>query len=389
MLRPAVPKAKVAPAPVRVKHEAPSRVSRSRSAEVPLYSQAGVARQAFAELVRLDPSMRGTEQDYINAETGIMNIDGITEDIQETRRRLAQQQEELERVPVGPSVPEERADRRPTATGFALTGTIGPAGRWVEDSASEVSASEMMRRMGRGPEVDPLMDWAAEDEVDIERFYRGRAFPPVHKHTNRLRAEVVLQQNYEALNAVHLLQTDRGFSQPVMGAVHYVQAARHFSDKHFMHDVEGDINEGQKVLVERARRGPFKDQTGRSTVMDRSAHVTYRKRAGAFEITARRGVTHSEMQQLLSKLSIHRMSIHGSHLVIIKGSKRYRLGPLAEINLKYLTELVRECIDQYGSCGLEITESRAGVGALYKPGAHSARFKSNARKGRGAPAVRR
>ena len=226
------------------------------------------------------------------------------------------------------------------------------------------------------------MDAAAAQEQVIEQYY-AQAYLPVRKHDNRLRAEVVAVQNYEALNAVHLLQTDGGFSQPVMGRVHIVQPASNYSDKHFMHDVEGDINEGQKVLVERSRRGPFKEQRGRSTVMDRSAHVTYRKRAGAFEITARRGITQSEMQQLLSKLGIHRMSVYGSHLVIIKGGKRYRLGPLAEINLKYLTELVEECIDQYGSCGLEITESRSGSGALYNPGAHSARFKSNARKGRG------
>ncbi len=226
------------------------------------------------------------------------------------------------------------------------------------------------------------MEAAAAQEEVIERAHDAQAYLPVRKHDNRLRAEVVAVQNYEALNAVHLLQTDGGFSQPVMGRVHIVQPSQHYSDKHFMHDVEGDINEGHKVLVERSRRGPFKDQKGRSTVMDRSAHVTYRKRAGAFEITARRGVTPVEMLQLLSKLGIHRMSVYGSHLVIIKGSKRFRLGPLAEINLKYLTELVEECIDQYGSCGLEITESRAGSGALYKAGPHSARFKSNARKGR-------
>ena len=245
----------------------------------------------------------------------------------------------------------------------------------------------MMRRMGRGPEVDPLMDWAAEDEVDIERFYRGRAFPPVHKHTNRLRAEVVLQQNYEALNAVHLLQTDGGFSQPVMGAVHFVQAARNYSDKHFMHDVYGDINDGQRVLKERSRKGPFKDQSGSSTVMDRSAHITYRKRAGAFEITIRRGATASEMQQMIAKLSMHRMSVYGSHIVIIKGNKRFRLGPLDEINFKYLGELVDECIQQYGSCGLEITETQAGRGALYKAHAHGARFKSKARKRRGVASM--
>ena len=122
--------------------------------------------------------------------------------------------------------------------------------------------------------------------------------------------------------------------------------------------------------------------------MDRSAHVTYRKRAGAFEITVRRGAVKTEIQQLLSKLSMHRMSVHGSHGVIIKGSKRFRLGPLAEINLQYLSELVDECLRSYGTCGLEITETQAGRGALYKAGAHSARFKSNARKGRGPASER-
>ena len=106
---------------------------------------------------------------------------------------------------------------------------------------------------------------------------------------------------------VHLMHTDNNV-QRVMGAVHMVIPARNYSDKHFMIDLEGDINEGQKVLVERAKRGPFKQQGGRSTVMDRSAHVTYRKRAGAFEITVRRGVISGELQQLLSKLSMHRMS---------------------------------------------------------------------------------
>ena len=63
--------------------------------------------------------------------------------------------------------------------------------------------------------------------------------------------------------------------------MHIVQPDSNYSDKHFMLDIEGDINEGQKVLVERSKRGPFKQQRGRSTVMDRSAHVTYRKRSGA------------------------------------------------------------------------------------------------------------
>jgi hypothetical protein len=230
-------------------------------------------------------------------------------------------------------------------------------------------------------EFDPIQDIAQEEEKAIHEYY-AQVRLPVRTHNNKLRAEVVHQYNYEILNGVHLLQTDNDV-QPMMGTVHIVQPAEDFNDKHFMFDIEGDINEGHKVLVERSKRGPFRAESGRSTVMDRSAHVTYRKRAGAFEITIRRGVIASEMKQMLSKLSMHRMSVHGSHIVIIKGSKRFRLGPLGEINFKYLSDLVDECIQQYGSCGLEITERQAGRGSLYKGHTHGARFKSSARKGRG------
>jgi hypothetical protein len=224
---------------------------------------------------------------------------------------------------------------------------------------------------------DVLHDLVREDEERVENFY-AQAFLPVRTHNNRLQAEVIQHNNYEILNGVHLLQTDNNV-QPVMGAVHMVRPADDFNDKHFMFDVEGDINEGHKVLVERSKRGPFRKQSGRSTVMDRSAHITYRKRAGAFEITIRRGANASELQQMVAKLSMHRMSVHGSHVVIIKGNKRFRLGPLGEINFKYLSELVDECVSQYGSCGLEITEMQAGMGSIYKGNAHGARFKSKVR----------
>ena len=206
------------------------------------------------------------------------------------------------------------------------------------------------------------------------------------QHNHRLEVDV-LQQNYELINNVHLLQTDNNV-QPVMGAVHMVKPAADFSDKHFMIDMNGDINEGQRTLVERSRRGPFRDQSGRSTVMDSSAHVVYRKRAGAFEITVKRGAISQEFQQLLSKLSLHRMSAFGSLVTIIKGSRRYRLGKLSEINLKYLQELIEECVMQYGTCGIEVTETKAGVGALYGAGAHKARFKSDARRKQGPTAQR-
>merc|ERR1712091_329657 len=138
------------------------------------------------------------------------------------------------------------------------------------------------------------------------------------QHSYRLRADVP-KVGSRVVSAMHLLQTDHNV-QPVMGRVHLVKPDFGYSDNHFMHDVEGDINEGQKAIVERGRRGPFRDQTGASTIMDRSAHIMYRKRDGVFEITVRRGVLETELQQMLSKLSMHRTHQGGSRVTIIKGS---------------------------------------------------------------------
>jgi hypothetical protein len=222
-----------------------------------------------------------------------------------------------------------------------------------------------------------------DDRVLFERLMRG--YVP-QQHTHKLEVDVV-QARFAGQNFIHLLQTDNNV-QPVMGAVHMVKPAADFSDKHFMLDMNGDINEGHRTLVERSKRGPFRAQRGRSTVMDSSAHVVYRKRAGAFEITVKRGAVAQEFQQLLTKLSMHRMSTSDSLVTIIKGSRRYRLGKLSEINLKYLQEMIEECVLQYGTCGLEITEPHAGTGALYGSGVHKARFKSNARRKRGPAAQR-
>ena len=180
-----------------------------------------------------------------------------------------------------------------------------------------------------------------------------------------------------------VLQSDHNV-QPVMGAVHMVRPERHFADNHFMHDIEGDINEGHKVLAERSRKGPFRGSRGRSTIMDSSAHTVYRKRSGAFEITFRRGAGVQEFNNLIAKLDMHRMSVAGSYLVFIKGRRRYRLGKLTDFDLDKLSELIEEALQQYGQCGVEVVDSNSGGrGALNKPGVHSARFKSKTRRNKG------
>jgi hypothetical protein len=199
------------------------------------------------------------------------------------------------------------------------------------------------------------------------------------KHNFDLRADAVRGGMEYQVNAIHMLQTDHNVA-PVMGRVHMVRPAANYSDKHFMVDLHGDINEGQKTVVERSKRGPFRDRGGRSTIMDRSAHIMYRNRRGIFEITIKDGASNQEFDQLLSKLNMHRVHQTGSRVTIIKGSRRYRLGVLSSLDMDYLMELISECLDQYGTCGIEITEEQTGTGPLYRGVVHKPKFRAAARK---------
>ena len=151
------------------------------------------------------------------------------------------------------------------------------------------------------------------------------------------------------------------------------------NEKHFLFDVEGDVNEGQKQLLAKSRRGPFSSSSGRSTIMDRSSHVLYRKRGGSFEITVSRGVIQSEVDLLINKLELHRASVPMSSVVLIKGKKRYRLGSLDDIDFERLKEMIGQCLQKYKSCGILIIDAKPGSGALNKPQVHKARFKSKGR----------
>ena len=270
------------------------------------------------------------------------------------------------------------ADEQFTAVEMELENMHGAVG-FDENLGAPLDSDEEMDAQAEA------LDQAEEQVVQHGPIMQRISFdyvPDANKHRYGLRAEVARPADRNVV-AMHLLQTDHNV-QPVMGRVHLVKPDFGYSDRHFMHDVEGDINEGQKAIVERGRRGPFRDQTGASTIMDRSAHIMYRKRDGVFEITVRRGVLETELQQMLSKLSMHRTHQGGSRVTIIKGSRRYRMGDLAQINLSNLKDMVAECVDQYGVCGLEVVEQVPGSGPLYKDGMHSASFKARTRRKKGA-----
>ena len=182
---------------------------------------------------------------------------------------------------------------------------------------------------------------------------------------------------------MHYLQTDNNVA-PMMGRVHFVKPSRGSADNHIMKDMHGDINEGHRLMVEKSKRGPFQNKSGRSTIRDSTKHTMYRSRRGNFEITIKRGITASELRRLASKLNVHSLSQQGSRLVIIKGGKRYVLGYLRDLNVQRILSMVEDCADQYGVCGLEITEEVRGTGALHSKDSHSRQFHIQSHFGRGS-----
>ena len=162
----------------------------------------------------------------------------------------------------------------------------------------------------------------------------------------------------------------------VMGRVHMVQLGANPHENHFLYDIDGDVNEGQKAIVDRGRRGPFAASRGSSAVMDRSAHVTYRHRSGRMEITINRGCSQSELTLLFAKLNEHRMSVSHTTVVFTKGRRTYRLGPLDDQDFDQLRQKILECLHHYKQCGISLVEVKPGKGAMYRPSTHGTRFKN-------------
>ena len=106
------------------------------------------------------------------------------------------------------------------------------------------------------------------------------------------------------------------------------------------------------------------------------------------EIAISRGCSRSEFKLLFAKLSRHRGTVPMTSIILIKGGKQYRLGSLEEQDFAKLKEMILNCLSQYKQCGIKLVEVKPGSGAMYKPGVHGARFKSDNRLNVGPFAIR-
>jgi len=108
---------------------------------------------------------------------------------------------------------------------------------------------------------------------------------------------------------------------------------------------------------------------GRSRVLDRSAHVTYRRRGRALEITIRRGIGQYEMSTLIGKLNAHRIGTHGCIVFMIAG-KRRKLGFLDRVDLEKLRNMIHEKLLKKAKIGLLLQDTKK-AGILHRGFAHN------------------
>ena len=176
----------------------------------------------------------------------------------------------------------------------------------------------------------------------------------------------------------HLIE---GNFAPV-GRVHLVRMGPQTGDEqdnHILAQMSADSNMGAKKL--HARRGPFKNSggSGRSRIMDRSAHVSYRRRGMTLEITIRRNVSEYELDTVFAKLGAHRIGSHGALLFIIKGRSEKKLGSIDRVDFSKLRDMVYDCLKTYGVAGI-LVQDTVRRGALHKGYTHGMEMKESFRQ---------
>ena len=232
-------------------------------------------------------------------------------------------------------------------------------------------AAGIRREKGRGgvPRVKMVPQRRAGADIDIDEH--GQILPWF-----RTRMEVRADVPVDASRHVHpqFARSRAGF-QPVYGHVSLVKPGEDATAEHFMFGLDKEIDDNQMLLVQQSRKGPFKNEIGRSRILHSTANTVYRRRGSNMEITITRKATLPEIQVLIAKLNAHSMTNGStSFLMLLLRGKTYRMGALSGVNLDLLKKQILEGIQKHGSAGLVVTDVRSGPLTEYQ--VHSYNFAS-------------
>ena len=212
----------------------------------------------------------------------------------------------------------------------------------------------------------------------VDRLERDDAFLRSRERRRRLTQQRSVAARQSSSKTItdhtsynHLIEGD---FKP-MGRVHLVGLGPDVGDQHpthFLSQLDADANMGAQNLRERSRKGPFRNSKGRSRVMNRTAHVTYRRRRNAMEITVRRGINDYELSTLIGKICTHRLSAGDSILFIISGSRK-KMGRLDRIDMEKLRMKILEDLSKRATIGI-LLQDVTRKGLLHKGEMHTTEF---------------
>ena len=166
-----------------------------------------------------------------------------------------------------------------------------------------------------------------------------------------------------------------------IGRVHLVKMGDGVENEndHMLTEMDADANMGATKLALKSRKGPFKQSSGPSRVMDRSAHVVYRRRGLALEITARRGITLHEMETLIGKLGAHRFTAFNCVLYLLLGGSKKNMGKLSRVNMSKLEKVIEREINKRGTIGILVQDIK-DRGSMHKEYFHGMKGKEEQRQ---------
>ena len=104
--------------------------------------------------------------------------------------------------------------------------------------------------------------------------------------------------------------------------------------------------------------------------MSKSRFTSVRKRNDALEITLRRGVTPAEIDNVVARLTSHRLAVHSTWVFLMVGSKKHKLGKLASVDFEKLRRKLASLLLKHRSVGLHLVDEGV-LGPMHRHNAHT------------------